>query len=132
MYKAIFCGDKNWHNAAPIKRELRRLKRKYKDSLIIIEGGAPGADQLAGHCARIMDIHVAEVKALWDTRHRAAGPQRNDVMIDLLGVDWDHPDDPEFNCEVVAFHENIKKSKGTKDCVTKARKAGVKTKVVSK
>jgi hypothetical protein len=121
MYKVLVCGDRNWVNPIPIERELRKLIRRHgANNLIIIEGKAPGADQLAGFWARSLNIHVVEVQALWDTRYRSAGPQRNDVML-ALGPD-----------EVVAFHQHLPKSKGTKDMVKKSRNAGVKTRVVKK
>jgi hypothetical protein len=104
-----------------VRRELRRLIRKYGTAnLLIISGGAPGADTMARNEAWMQDIHCAEVKALWETRHRSAGPQRNGVMLAL---------DPD---EGVGFHEDIENSKGTKDMYNKLLKANVKVKIVKR
>jgi hypothetical protein len=125
IYKILICGGTGWGRAAPIKRELKRRLRDLKagrldaKEIVVIEGKAPGADSIAGEMAKELNIHVCEVGALWDTRYRGAGPQRNSIMLAL---------EPH---EVWAFHTDLKKSKGTKDTVTKARKAGIPTKVFS-
>jgi beta-phosphoglucomutase-like phosphatase (HAD superfamily) len=70
--------------------------------------------------AQERSVHVAEIKALWSTRRKGAGPQRNAAMLAL------EPD------EVIAFHEDIAASRGTADMVRRARKAGIKVRVVSR
>lgn len=80
-----------------------------------MHGGATGADDMAGACAEFADsiTEVIVVKADWKQYGRAAGPIRNQQMIDC------HPD------LVLAFHNDLEHSKGTKDCVNRARKAGI-------
>lgn len=106
IYKVLMFGDRDWTRAGSVRRQImlyREWCRKHGYELVIIEGGAPGADQLVGYWARIYDVHVAEVKALWDTRHKAAGPQRNAVMAAL------RPD------EAVCFHADLDgSSRGSK------------------
>lgn len=113
FYKALFCGDRNWIRSAPIVARLNYLKRKHGDRLIIIEGEAPGADIMSRMLAHERSIHVAGVWALWSTRHRGAGPQRNEAMTGL------EPD------EVNAYHDDLRKSKGTKHMVSTALKLGI-------
>lgn len=123
IYKALFCGDRNWSDKRSIAREIRRLLLMCEArgfTLVIIEGEAQGADILSRIIAENKNVHVCRVAALWATRHRFAGPQRNDIMLAL---------EPH---EVVAFHPDLAKSKGTKDMVKKARDKGIKTKVVKK
>jgi YspA, cpYpsA-related SLOG family len=121
IYIALICGDRNWGDSVPITREIKRLIKEHgTQKLLILEGGAPGADTLAKIVAHDLNVHVAEVSALWPTRHRAAGPSRNEMMLAI------EPD------EVIAYHPDIKKSRGTKHMVNIARKAGIPTKVVSK
>lgn len=116
MYKVLICGSTRWKKEASIRGLLKRLRAKHGTSkLLIIEGGAEGADWMAGQIARQLNIHVVEVKALWDTRHRSAGPQRNAVMLGL------GPD------EVHAFYPESDHDSGTADMVSKARRAGVPT-----
>lgn len=119
MFKVLICGDRNWGDINPIKELIKRLAKKHGvNGLLVIHGKAPGADTMAGVAAKEASVHVAEVPALWDTRYRAAGPQRNQAMLAL---------DPDL---VVAFHPDLKSSKGTKDMVKRSRKAGVEVKVV--
>ena len=122
-YRVLICGARDWGSMSAIERTIKRLKikaAKWNMELIIIEGGAPGADTMARIVGHKLDVHIAEVKALWDTRHRSAGPQRNTAMLML---------DPHL---VVAFHRDISKSKGTKDMVKQAEKAGIKVQVIKK
>lgn len=126
IYKVLICGGVGWGNPAPIRRELKKLQRKLKagklgaKEIVIIHGKADGADQIAGQIAQELSMHVCEVPALWATRYRGAGPQRNSIMLAL---------DPH---EVWAFHTDLTKSRGTKDTVKKARKADMPTKVFDK
>lgn len=116
--KVLMFGDRTWTRHKAIVSELRRLSVKYGyNNLVIIEGGARGADQIVAFCAREMNIHVVEVKALWDTRHKSAGPQRNEIMA-ALGPH-----------EAVGFHTDIENSsvgtKGMRDILV-AQKVPVK------
>jgi hypothetical protein len=117
MFKVIVCGDRRWDQPEPIRAALKRLIKKHGE-ILVIEGGAPGADRLAQKIAHELNQHVAEVPALWHTRFRSAGPQRNEAMLAL---------DPDA---VLAFHKFIENSKGTADMVRRARKQGVPTKVL--
>jgi hypothetical protein len=76
----------------------------------VIEGGADGADKLAREESAKLNLHCATVPALWATRHRSAGPQRNNAMIALLLPNL-----------VIAFGGD----RGTDDCVERARKQGI-------
>ena len=122
LYKVLICGDRNWDDPDMVRNVITGLK-SYADGLnqelLIISGGAEGADKMAKRIGNELDVHVAEVDALWDTRHRSAGPQRNMIMLSL------QPD------AVVAFHNNIEKSRGTAHTVRHAKKAGIPTQVVS-
>jgi hypothetical protein len=122
MYRVLICGDRNWTNREPIKREMKSLilQAGRPNKLLVIHGGARGADSIAGQVAQEMGVHTAQVDALWDSYHRGAGPTRNAVMLTL---------DPD---EVVAFHANIDESRGTADMVKRAKKKGTPTKVRKK
>jgi len=112
--KVLVCGGREWADPWPILRELRRLPLEST----IIHGDARGADRLGGEIAMGLGFsEVLAVPANWDKHHRAAGPIRNKRMLDM-GLDL-----------VLAFHENIDASKGTKHMVDIARRAGVKVKV---
>lgn len=83
---------------------------------IIIEGEARGADRMAAQWAGkfIGSERVRRFPAKWTEYGRAAGPYRNQQMLT--------EGQPQL---VVAFHDDLRNSKGTKDMVTRARRADV-------
>ena len=112
--KVLVCGDRNWTNRQLIERELRRFDPK---TTIIIHGAARGADTIAGEIATSLGFQVMPFPADWDRLGRAAGPIRNREMLKQ------QPD------RVLAFHNNLDKSKGTADMVSIARRALVPVEV---
>ena len=75
---------------------------------------------IAAAIARKLGFKVIMVWADWELEGKAAGPIRNQRMLDIHQPDL-----------VLAFHRFIANSKGTKDMVDRARKAGVRIKVVT-
>jgi hypothetical protein len=87
---------------------------------VIIEGGARGADSLARSVAKELGLQYRTYPANWKEHHRAAGPIRNRKML--------KDEDPD---RVIAFHNDIDSSKGTKDMITISVKAGKPVLLVS-
>ena len=114
--KVLVCGSRDWLDIEPIRKELSALP---KDS-IIIHGAARGADTLADQVAVELGLKVKVFPASWHRYGRAAGPIRNQKMLE------EHPD------LVLAFCHDLTKSKGTADMIRRARLAKVKVKVVSR
>jgi hypothetical protein len=115
-HRVLVCGDRNWIEELPIRRELS----KFSHGTVIIHGGASGADTIAGKVGRSLGFNVIVFPAQWGKYGRAAGPIRNTQMLD------------EGNPTIVlAFHPNISLSKGTKNMVSQARSRGIKTIVFS-
>lgn len=120
MYKLLICGaaprkklgTPGWTDKEAIRRELSQYD---PDDTVVIHGDAEGADRLAGEVAEELGMRVIPVPALWATQGRPAGPIRNRKML-AMGPD-----------EVLAFHENIEASSGTKDMVRIAEDAGIPT-----
>ena len=101
--RVLVTGSRYWTN----KDRIRRVLSAFKDVECIIEGEARGADTLAREVAEELGIPVDPYPADWDRFHKAAGPIRNRQMVNEGKPDI-----------VVAFHNNILGSKGTKDMVT--------------
>ena len=116
--RVLICGDRNWKDDDTIETELSLLHKKHKVDLVI-EGGANGADLDGRASATLLGIPVMEFPANWDYYKKAAGPIRNSWMIKFGQPDL-----------VLAFHSDIQNSKGTKDMVVKARKAGIKVRII--
>lgn len=108
--KILVCGARDYKNRNKIKDFLEVLP---KDT-IIIHGGCYGADNLAGEVAKELNLKVEVFNAEWSVYGKAAGPKRNQKMIE------EKPD------LVIAFHDDIENSKGTKDMVTRAKENNVK------
>jgi hypothetical protein len=109
--KVLVCGDRDWTNKEAIRRELS----KFPPGTVVVHGDCRGADRLAGEVAEELGFRVIPVPADWDTYGDAAGPIRNAKML------REHPDIE----RVLAFHPNLKKSKGTKNMWHQAIGAGL-------
>lgn len=107
--RVLVCGGRDFSDVDTIHRTLDRL---HKARLIdcVIEGNARGADRIAGYWARKNRIDNRKFNADWTKYGNAAGPIRNQTMIDK-GL----PD------VVLAFPGNT----GTADMVRRARAAGI-------
>lgn len=111
--KVLVCGNRNWTN----KDQMRIVLKTIHGLELIIEGGAKGADRLAGEIALELGVPVRELPANWGKYGRAAGPVRNKQMLN------EKPD------LVLAFHDNIAESRGTRSMLELARDAGVPTRL---
>jgi len=111
--KVLVCGDRHWKNEKIIERELKKLP----PDTTIIHGAAKGADNIAGNTALRLGLRVEAFPAEWKKYGRSAGPIRNRKMLDQ------NPD------LVLAFHEDLSSSKGTKHMVQIAREKGVPVKL---
>jgi len=84
------------------------LQRLLTPGDIIISGGAKGADKLADQFAKENEYAFMEYPAMWNIHGKAAGPIRNQQIID----DCD---------EVIAFWDGS--SRGTKNTLGLAKEA---------
>jgi len=116
--RVLMCGDRNWKDASLIDSCLMSLVYDIAVNgggpLVIIAGVAKGADSIAEDRARYHNIELDLYPAQWHLYGRAAGPRRNQQMLD--------EGQPGL---VVAFHDDLENSKGTADMVRRAKKAGV-------
>jgi hypothetical protein len=114
--RILICGDRNWINVDLI----REIIYNMNDIEVIIEGECRGADILGKKIAQELNLPLLQFPADWVRYGRAAGIIRNQQMID------------EGNpTKVIAFHNNIEKSKGTKDMINRAKKRGIKVLLIS-
>lgn len=81
--KWLVCGGRDFTEEALLRRVLDALVTERGKPELLIEGGANGADTLAGHWADSRGIHVVEVRANWDAFGKRAGYLRNAAMLYL-------------------------------------------------
>lgn len=124
--KVLVCGSRDWANKAAIVRELKKLPV----GTTIIHGACPtGADALVDKVARVMGFPVRAYPADWEGEkertgsEKAAGPKRNAQMIREEHVQGDPI------AFVLAFSPDLARSRGTKDCTDRARRAGIRVEV---
>lgn len=131
--RVIVCGDRHWGVIEDTASDADTIRAMSQRRMVIarieelsrstahvqvIVGGAKGADLCAEAAARALHLDVRVVKAQWHKHGKSAGPRRNQKMLDL------NPD------LVIAFHQDLRTSKGTRDMVLRAEKAGVPTEVI--
>lgn len=121
----LICGDRHWIDyrfiylwikvLAKNHEEVHHILKDYPsgmEPLMIIEGEADGVDMMARVAAEQLGIEVLKFPANWKLHGKAAGPIRNQQMLDEGKPDL-----------VMAFHDDIEHSKGTRDMIRRARKA---------
>ena len=114
--RVLVCGDRNWGDGTVVMKRLRELPRGVE----IITGGARGADFWAEETThRFTGFKLNVIRAEWTKFGKAAGPIRNRKMLDM---------EPDL---VIAFHNDLENSKGTKDTVDEAKKRGIPVEVIS-
>lgn len=135
--RIIVTGSRDWRNAAMIRNALVSAIEGHHGPVVVVQGGADGADELAATLAATLGPHVTA--ETWDAdwggpcrptcrpRHRrrrrstgedycpAAGNYRNDGMVKAgaylcLGF-------PLGDCDEFSY--------GTRDCMRRAKAAGI-------
>jgi hypothetical protein len=119
--RILVCGGRNYNDWEKVRNTLEKLAVKHSkfykpdenwlpSDFVIITGGATGADDLGASWAMVNWTGYVEFKADWEKHGKAAGPIRNQAMIDEGKPDI-----------VVAFPG----SRGTADMVRRAKAAGI-------
>ena len=111
MSKAIIiCGDRHWKDVGIIDEYIRSLHSDTR----VITGGGTGADTIAENARIKYGLDGEVYDANWTIFGRAAGPIRNRRMIIN-----------EFPYLIVGFHDNISRSRGTRDTLLRAKRRGI-------
>jgi hypothetical protein len=113
----ICCGDREWNNELVVRAWFNKvLSHSVID--LVIHGNARGADRMCAQVALDLNIPVKPFPANWALYGKAAGPIRNREMLKFLIENSTCP-------YVVAFHNDIENSKGTKDMIEITKKQQV-------
>lgn len=122
--RILVCGDRNWEDYNLILDTLYDLQvandGRFDNTFVVIEGGAKGADKGAIWATGQLGCGLEHYPAQWKKYGKAAGIIRNQQMLDEGKPDL-----------VLAFHDDIEHSKGTKDMVHRAKKAGIPVEVIT-
>lgn len=124
--RVLVCGSRDWRDDMAVYTVLEGLRRHaaYAGSrpFVVIEGSAQGADRAASNWARerARFVRHERYKADWNRHGKAAGPIRNQQMLD------------EGKPDVVWAFKSRPVSAGTDDMIRRAHKAGLPVYVVSR
>lgn len=108
--KVLVYGGRNYNDWQTLFGELHKI-HKVTPITEIISGKARGADYLGGSWTVANSIKLTEYLANWDRDGKAAGPIRNQQMLDEGKPDL-----------VIAFPGGA----GTKDMITRSKAQGFK------
>lgn len=109
--RVLICGGRDFYNYDLFNRTMDQLLPWFDlNDLVIIEGDADGADNLAFNWAMTRGLPVITMAAGWHYHGNSAGPIRNGWMLRFAMPDL-----------VVAFPGGS----GTANMIAQARKAGV-------
>lgn len=111
MAYLLVTGSRNYSDETTMREQLRSAYRTF-GPLTLVHGGCRGADLMAAEIWSSGGLETICVPADWDRHGKGAGPIRNQAMIDQYRP-------------VVCLAFPVGDSKGTQDCVSRARKAGV-------
>lgn len=120
--KILITGDREWTNWALMKQTLSA----YPPNTILIEGDARGADKMSRIIGDALGLKGPDGQtrptypADWTKHKKAAGPIRNRKMYDVEQPDL-----------VLAFHDDLASSKGTRDMVTYAESKGCTVQLIT-
>ncbi len=106
----VICGGRDFSDAGMFASAMGDLIRLRGMPECVVNGGARGADLMAKQWAEHHAIEARSVAADWGLHGKAAGPIRNQTMLDKYKPDF-----------VVAFPGG----RGTADIVRRSREAGV-------
>jgi hypothetical protein len=118
----LVCGSRDWKDHDAVREQLERAVARFgAERLLVIAGGARGADSQAEQAATRLGLAVEVHPARWDRHGRSAGYRRNLEMLDRL-ADFPHR-------YVVAFSNG---SRGTQHTIDQARRRGIPVRVVGR
>lgn len=109
--RVIVCGGRDFSDTQRIWNGLEAFHNSEGKITALAHGGASGADNIAGTWGKDEGIPVYEFKANWKKYGKAAGPKRNQRMLDEFKPDI-----------VIAFPGG----KGTADMIRRAEAEGVR------
>lgn len=112
--RVLVTGSRGWVKVGLLRATLDALLKEHPN-MTVLQGGAYGVDTMAATWANARGVPCDTMKADWRKYGKAAGPIRNNAMLDTV---------PDL---VVAFHDG--KSAGTAHCIKQARDRRIPVKV---
>lgn len=121
--KILITGSRDWNDVETILNRLSKLP----PGSTIIHGACRGADMIAHAVAEQLGFIVRAFPADWDRYGLRAGRIRNRQMLD--DEHMPHHNDPVDI--VLAFHDWLELSKGTKHMVDIAKRCNINVEIIT-
>lgn len=122
-FKVIIAGSRYYDDYTTLKMECDKiLSRKFADSeceVIIVSGGARGADALGERYASERGLKTEVHPADWNRYGDSAGPIRNAEMAEVADA-------------LIAFPKSGAANRGTMNMVNTAREKGLQVRVIQR
>lgn len=116
-FRVLVTGSRDWTERAPIWGALKEACDTHgSDRVIIVHGGARGADALAAEYAATFHIRSEVHPACWHDLGKSAGFRRNAEMVSLGAS------------VCLAFYKQGAGNRGTDHCARLAEQAGIPVK----
>ena len=115
MFRVIVCGSRSFADFALLRSTLDVLLSRRLPDVVILSGGARGADQLAERYAALRGLTVERFPAQWERFGRSAGYIRNRQMAQCADA-------------IVAFWDGC--SRGTQHMISLASKLGIPYRII--
>lgn len=110
--RILITGSRDHHDYNLVSQAIHNVvENSNSDEIIIVEGGARGADRLARNYGEKMGYTIETHNADWKQYGKRAGFLRNQKMVNL-GAD-------------ICLAFPLENSRGTHDCVKRARQFGI-------
>lgn len=117
----LITGAREWNNFQVVQKVLKEYKTGDNNKVLLIHGDCRGADKIAGYVGKHLGFELSVKPANWKLYGKRAGVLRNLEMIqEALSYKTKAQ-----QVIVLAFHDNIDKSKGTKHCIEQAKAKGL-------
>lgn len=120
-FKLLIAGGRDFNDYFILKDEANKILRNVDGKIVIVAGGARGADNLAKLFAREMNYEYEEHPADWDKHGKSAGYIRNNEMAKSILENKDGA--------LLAFWD--KQSRGTYNMIDIAKTRHIPTTIVN-
>ena len=120
MFNVIICGSRDYDNYERLKSMCDYyLSKKIQsgEKVVIISGGAKGADSLGERYAQERGLEVKVFRADWDKYGKRAGILRNTKMAEIANA-------------CIAFPSAYSENKGTTNMIQQAKQHNLLVRVV--
>lgn len=119
--KVLVTGDRDWSDVERVAEVLQLLP----SGTVLVHGACRGADVTCALVAEQLGFEARPYPADWARYPRAAGPIRNQQMLDE-----EHTEEAPIDL-CLAFHNDIERSRGTADMLRRVVKARIPHRVVT-